>query len=566
MDNIINGKLIVNEFGNGFVNINQNFIIYISKKDLNGAFNGEMVDVQFYTDNNMYYGKVINYTLVNKIFIGKVDHFYKNNIYIYCSELTNTNMISINTTTHLEKNDWVKIRIISDFNSLLTGELLEKLPNDIDMIIENKFKLNEFEYNITDNNITDNEIDLDLNINYIDQTNLNTFTIDPLNSMDCDDAFSIIKIDNDYHIYVHISDVSYYINPTKPIFEKVMERGNTYYGKNKNWTMIPRYYADNICSILPNKKTRVVTNHFIYNDIDKKLKYVNHFYSIIISKNKYDYDYIDNILENTDNHNNIDTNYTDYINILYKTSLLLKTDINDIDISNDSNAHSMIKYWMIEVNKIMCKEIAKIYRYNPIPNKNKFILFDNLDRNEIIEYIKIHQDKLTKYIVKTLLTKAFYSEYIENETHYGLGLNNYTHWTSPIRRSCDLLNHCLLRGYNIELNKYLENMNNTELIQDNIEKFILDFNIYENITVNSNYTGIIIGLNQYCITIYIEDFDNKFPIHISKLSNNKLYYDKNNNKLNTNTGETLYKLFDEINVRVIKINNKSIEFELLQID
>ena len=64
--------------------------------------------------------------------------------------------------------------------------------------------------------------------------------------------------------------------------------------------MIPKIYANNVCSILPNKKTRVVTNHFIYdpieNNLDKRLVYIKWFYSYVISKNKYDYDYVDKIM------------------------------------------------------------------------------------------------------------------------------------------------------------------------------------------------------------------------------------------------------------------------------
>ena len=128
---------------------------------------------------------------------------------------------------------------------------------------------------------------------YLDQKNLNTFTIDPFTSKDCDDAFSIDIIDNKIHIYVHISDVSYYINPDYHLFEEIVNRGNTYYGSVKNWSMIPREYSDNYCSILPNKETRVVTTEFIYNQEEQSLEYVGWYYSIIESKKKLWYDYVD---------------------------------------------------------------------------------------------------------------------------------------------------------------------------------------------------------------------------------------------------------------------------------
>jgi len=592
--NNIKGKLIVNDFGNGFVNAN-NITIYISKKNLNNAFNGEFVEVEYYKDNELYNGRVINYSLIDKIFIGKVVHFYMDNAYIYCSELGKSNLISIKTSLYINKNNWLKVIIISNENNSLKGDVIELLPYDIDTIIENKYKLNNNSnsnskdydnskdlYNINEY-CEDNDFKEEYLNNYIDQTDLDTFTIDPLNSIDCDDAFSIVKDGDKYNIFVHISDVSYYINPTKEIFNDIMFRGNTIYGKNKNWPMIPSIYSNYICSILPNKKTRVVTNHFIYDpnepEINKRIIYIKWFYSYIISKNKYDYDYVDKEIDimNLSKRSGdkelfseklVEENTDKFIRI-YESSLSIQTLINDIDISNDSKAHSMIKYWMIYVNQIMCNNVKTIYRYNPIPSYNKldlFSIYSNLDllennRNLIIDFIKNNPNKLTFYLTKNLLTKAFYSQYIPNEIHYGIGISDYTHWTSPIRRSCDLLNHCVLRGFDIkndDIEKYIQYMNEMEILQDNIEKFILEFNIYQNTKLNDIFEGIIIGISKTGINIFIEDFDNKFPIHISKLSSEILIYD--NNMLKLQNEKIIYKLFDRIKVKVNKIDVNKIDF------
>jgi hypothetical protein len=96
---------------------------------LNNAFNNEIVEVEYYEKNNQYYGKVINYTLLNKEFVGQIHHFYLDEIFIYCSELKKNNLISIKTTLKLSKNDWVFVKIISINNNKLLGELLEVLQN-----------------------------------------------------------------------------------------------------------------------------------------------------------------------------------------------------------------------------------------------------------------------------------------------------------------------------------------------------------------------------------------------------------------------------------------------------
>ena len=589
------GKLIINEFGNGFVNIDNNITIYINKKNLNNAFDGETVEIEYTKEHSLYFGTVINYSLINKTFIGKVDHFFIDNIYIFVNELGKSKLICVKSSLKLEKNNWLKVKIVSDINSILVGEIIELLPNDIDSLIKHKYINNNVpeinSINLLDIYNYDEDFSKENLNNYVDQIHLNTFTIDPLNSMDCDDAFTIENVGDKYNIYVHISDVSYYINPKKSFFKDVMMRGNTFYGKNTNWTMLPSIYSNNICSILPNKKTRVVTNHFIYNpnekDNTKKLTYVKWFYSVIISKNKYDYDTVDNMM-NKDNDKYSDKNSLNYsnqsntFNILYESSIYITNIINDINICHDTKSHSMIKYWMIYVNKIMCNEVKLLYRYNPMPNNNKLNLFleyykkhsstidldeinNNLDRKSIIDFISNNPSKLTFYLVKILLTKAFYSTYKSNETHYGIGISDYTHWTSPIRRSCDLLNHCALRGIHInddDLELYIKAMNEMEFIQDNIEKFILEYNIYENIKVSDTFAGTIIGVTQTGVSVYIDDLDDKFTIHISNLSKNILTYDNHNKMLKTVDNSLSYKLFDKINIKVNKISINKIDFVL----
>ena len=639
------GKLIINEFGNGFVNANllssntvntvntmnlsghlcvdkelfsktnmeENISIYINKKDLNNAFHNEIIEVEYYKKKDLYYGKVINYSLINKIFIGYVHHFYLDEIFIYCSELKKSNLISIKKILSLTKNSWVVVKIQSTNNNKLFGELLEILPNDIDTIIEKKFNLTNIcieqndinthieqndinthieqndinthieqndinthieqndinthiEQNDINTHIEQNDINTHIEQNdintHIEQCYLDTFTIDPERTQDCDDAFSIEFIDeNNIKIYVHISDVAHWINPNNPLFYEIIKRGNTFYGKNKNWPMIPRNYSDNYCSILPNKKTYVVTNEFIYNKNDNTLNYNKWYYSVIESKNKYNYDYVDSVL-------NFDNNQ---FKIIYDTSMIIKKDINDFNLVNETKSHIMVKYWMIKVNQIMSGIVQKIYRSNLKPSNNKFELLKNYfeykginieSRNEIIKFINENPTKFNYYMIKNLLTKAYY--YSTDKTHYGLGINNYTHWTSPIRRACDLLNHCILKGYDINIVPYLEYMNEMELKQDLIEEFIINFNNYKNINIGNIFEATIIKLNSNCIIIYIEDLDNKFSLHISKLSktNEKLIYDENDKLLMDENCMVLYKLFDKINVRLTKIDFEILDFDI----
>lgn len=538
------GKLIINEFGNGFINVD-NRSIYIEKVNLNNAYNGENVQVEYYEESGKYFGKVINYELVGQTFIGKVHHIYKNEVFIYVSELGKSKLVSITTDIQLTIGTWLYLKITNIENNKIYGNILEILLDiTIDKLIEKKFKLTD---------ISVNDIKINNKMDIKDLTHLDTFTIDPPGSMDCDDAFSIKLIDNFIHIYVHISDVSYWINPSIPEFNDIIKRGNTIYGVNKNWPMIPEKYANNICSILPNKETYVITNEFIYTN--DKLLYQGYYFSKVISKNKYTYDNIDN----------------EKYKIIYDSSLIIKKEINDFIINEEEpnlsestdKSHEMVKYWMIKINQIMFKHI---YRCHNKPKKikllEKFINHNKLninieDRNEIINIKNIINDKkLYNYIIQSILPKAYYTEF--DDGHYGLGIDNYTHWTSPIRRGCDLLNHCMLKGYNIDVQEYIEYLNEADIKQLNVKKFIQEQQTLNYVDIGEKYESIIIDLTKYGISVFIYNLDIKAAIHISKLSKEKLIYENEELKNDINK----YKMFDKLTVIVEKINLNQIEFSL----
>ena len=118
-DNIIFGEIIINEFGIGFVNTIDK-TIYINKQNLNRAYNGELVQVEIInSDEGKYYGKVINFSLVNRIFVGQVHHIYKDDIYICSKKLTKSNLIVI-------KSDKIILYIAHTNRQLLNPITIQK--------------------------------------------------------------------------------------------------------------------------------------------------------------------------------------------------------------------------------------------------------------------------------------------------------------------------------------------------------------------------------------------------------------------------------------------------------
>jgi exoribonuclease R len=252
--------------------------------------------------------------------------------------------------------------------------------------------------------------------------------------------------------------------------------------------------------------------------------------------------------------------------------------MNDLILVDETKSHEMVRYWMIHVNQIMCMEIKKLYRSNPVPqpissqfelikkyqeSHNQLILSDS--RENIVSFLKINNnDKLCQFMVKCLLVKASYTT--EDLSHYGIGISNYTHWTSPIRRASDLINHCLFKGYDINVTSYLENINNCETTQDKIEAFILNYNNYKNLKCEDEqiYLAIILDIFPNSISVFINKLNSKYTIHISKLSKDKLIFDSMEKILkNENENDNIeYKLFQEILLVIDKVNFDSIEFSI----
>ena len=267
--------------------------------------------------------------------------------------------------------------------------------------------------------------------------------------------------------------------------------------------------------------------------------------------------------------------------------------MNDFIITKESKSHQMIRYWMVKTNQIMCKEIGRIFRTNQEPTEQKLFLIkeyiklingekenkndEPLNREKIITFFentissnKEHENDendLLCFLIKNILPKAVYKE--TNEFHYGLGIDNYTHWTSPIRRSADLLNHCILKGYQINVGQYLEYINEAELKQDMIEKFIIEFDNTQTLQVGDEFDAVIIGLHKAGIIVYIDYLDNRYSIHISRIISNE---DEKNKRFLYNTetkiiisedGETTFCLFQTIKTKLTKISLDKLEFTVV---
>ncbi len=329
----------------------------------------------------------------------------------------------------------------------------------------------------------------------------NTFTIDPVDAKDFDDALSFEKIDeNNYEIGIHIADVSFYVKPSTILDKEAYNRATSIYLVDRVIPMLPEKLSNKVCSLRPDEDKLTFSAVFNFN---KNGEIKNSWFgrTIIRSKKRFTYEEAQEIIETKKNiiskknsltgkEYKVDQSIVDAIIILddiakkirYKrekngsinfnrteVGFLLDKEKNPKEIyfkkSGDSN--KLIEEFMLIANKKVAevfheiKTQKHIYRVHDLPDKEKLKSLKhivksfgyNLDLtsskgiskslNKLLNEIKGKEEQnLIESLALRSMSKAEYSTI--NIGHYGLAFTNYTHFTSPIRRYPDVLVHRLL--------------------------------------------------------------------------------------------------------------------------
>ena len=321
------------------------------------------------------------------------------------------------------------------------------------------------------------------------------FTIDSESTKDMDDAISIKVLDNgNYQLGVHIANVSHYIKKGSTIYEDAIKRGNSAYFANSVIPMLHFDISNGICSL--NEDVDRLTKSCIM-EINKKGKVVNYYItdSVIHSKKKMTYEDINKIFED----GVIISEYLPYydsLKILKELTTILKekhekdgyiafasNEIKTIVDNNDEtlgfkNIHQgigqeMVEYSMIAANEtvaghVFWMRLPFIYRIHNEPREKRieeameiakkigyrFSKIKDMGGSHLLQQVikqlsvKEEFQALSQFFVKTM-PRALYST--ENIGHFALALDFYTHFTSPIRRGCDLIVHELLDLYDKDI-------------------------------------------------------------------------------------------------------------------
>ena len=581
--NINVGIVKVNKKGKIFVSTKKESI-YIDENDLNGAIKGDIVLVKKKEVNkdNSSKGKIkrIIERGKNQIIFDYIDKKFVP--YNWPCKMD----INVLETPNLVDGTRVIIDIsLEKTNNKYNGQIVSILGHkddpeiDVKTIISNNGIIIDFkeetinEANKINSYVTDNEIQNRIKNGGLDLRNEIIFTIDGDNTKDIDDAVSIKKKENgNYILGVHIADVSYYVKENSNLDIEARMRSTSIYPYNYVIPMLPHKLSNGICSLNPNVD-RLALSCIMEIDLEGNIIDYKIVDTIINSKMKMSYKKINDIFDS----NIMYEEYKPYINDL-KTMLELSEILNkrkikrgyinfgDNDIEFDDQkgtpisinkrvrgkAEKMIENFMLAANETTSSfyyflGMPGIYRNHPCPDIDsiKSILdligihihiSNNSNTSKslqnIINKIKCYDSSdIYRELLLQSMKRAYYSP--QNIGHFGLALENYTHFTSPIRRYPDLETHRVIR-------KIRDNILNIDTKK--LYKTLTD------ICINSSYKERLADkvekeVNQYKMAEYMENHINEtFTCYIYYISSHGISLKTENGiigKINTNTIESL---------------------------
>ena len=484
--------------------------IYIDVDDVKDAYVGDMVSV--YVINNKY-GRVVDV-------ITRVDHQeilkYRKNGEKYSWSLLNDNKrivkVKFDSTYEFDENDQILAKYEDGcFRFVKKIESDNSLKSKIDMMFYNIDMPIEFTKEELYEADEISKIDIDQEINKrVDLRDLITFTIDGEHAKDLDDAISLEIQNDEYILYVHIADVSFFVRPNCKLFNAAYLRGTSVYPADYVYPMLPKAISNGICSLNPNEDKLAKTIKMKF-DKDGNLIDYKIFNSVINSNYRMNYNDVNKILKNEVV---VDKNYYNYVDILREMNKLSSLfdkkknsrgaisfntmelefifgdndKIKEITDRDREQAEKLIENFMLVANQIVSSfayylQTSYIYRNHDVPTieqltKLKYSLikyrkyfrsYKNFDNPAILQKILYSIQKETNDIeslyysskILSCMNRAYYSE--NNNGHYALALPEYGTFTSPIRRFPDLFNHYIIG----------------EIINGNIDKLDNIFNLSE---------------------------------------------------------------------------------------
>ena len=452
-----------------------------------------------------------------------------------------------------------------------------------------------------------------------DMRETTTFTIDPHDAKDFDDALSFKKLNEDlYEVGIHIADVSHYL-PTKGILEdEAYKRATSVYLVDRTVPMLPEVLSNNLCSLRPNEDKLCFSAVF---EMDGKGNVKKEWFgrTVIHSDHRFTYEDAQEIIEGKDGPLKEEILLLDKMAKSMREERMktggfdfnteevkFKLDENGrpvgvyLKVMKDSN--KLIEDFMLLANTKVAEFIGKkknekaktfVYRVHDEPDSTKVLKLRDFahkfgykmpmptEKNvsELISKLMVdikgtEEEEIIKVMIIRTMAKAEYS--VDNLGHYGLGFSHYSHFTSPIRRYPDVMVHRLLQRYlnnenSVKAEEYeikckhssIQEKKAAEAERASIKYKQVEFLLGR---IGENFNGIVSGLNSNGIYVELEGNKCEGRVSVEFMKGDHYQFDEESYEMvGKRTGHSI-SLGDSVQIKVIGADliKRHLDFEMLE--